>query len=266
MWGARVGLSGISLRRFESSQFRDMERKSMGFLQGYLLITSGPRHVADITSEPAARAQMNTLRYAADRHRAQVDIVGWDYARKIRSLDDIPCLVDLLKRRAGNAGTSVSQPHLVLDDYNRLFRATTSQARRDVVQLLWQHADVLRDVRTGQPFNDLSERFRYRLISERLAPLGLGKKPVQRSEAMRQQQTSAARETSIKARGKAARDAAVRLQAAYLQFQQRTPGGSLKAFIESDASNEVVNSWGKPWSYRGAARALRQVSVGKDQI
>jgi hypothetical protein len=49
------------------------------------------------------------------------------------------------------------------------------------------------------------------------------------------------------------------LQQAFDAYKDDTPGASLKSFIESDASEGVLNSHGKPWAYSSAKRVLREM-------
>ncbi len=240
-------------------RYVDNMQRETRFFHGYLLITSGPRHVPDMKKEPAARTQMRVLQQVALKADAELNIVTWDYARKIRSLDDVPNLFKALRQSKQAFESGQSRGRISIDSYSRLFSVTTPEMQRELWLALLEYDDYIRDIQTKKRLTQLSREIELLVKSGNMPPLKLAKQNTQRSEAERQAQTSNAREYSVLVRGQRAKRAAQNLREAYNVYKEETRGGSLKGFIESDASKELLNSRGKPWVYGSAKRAIRDL-------
>jgi hypothetical protein len=235
-----------------------MQRQNRFFL-GYLLITSGPRHVEDIASQPAARTQMRALEGMASKLDAAVDIVAWDYARKIMSLDDVSQLLKALRTMKQTSEDGKGSGHLVIESYSRLFRAATPEMQSELWSALIEYEDHVRDVQTGKSLTELSPEMALLVKTGSMPLLKSGRQSAMRSEEERQAQTNRARASSAAIRTRRAETTARELQQAFDAYKDDSPRASLKAFIESDASNTVRNSLGRAWTYSSAKRALREM-------
>lgn len=235
-----------------------MQRQTRFFL-GYLLITSGPRHVPDIAKQPAARTQMRALEVMAGKLGASLNIVSWDYARKITSLNDVSHLLKALQTMKQTSEDGKGSGQIVIDSYSRLFRAATSEMRSELWSALIEYEDHVRDVQIGKSLTDLSPEMALLVKTGSMPPLTIGRQTAVRSEEQRQAQTDSARANSALVRKQRAEHAARQLQQAFDAYKDNIPGASLKAFIESDASDTVRNSLGRAWTYASAKRSLREL-------
>lgn len=225
----------------------------------YLLITSGPRHVPDIAKEPAARTQMRALETMASKLDASFNIVAWDYARKITSLNDLPQLFKALQTMTQSSEDGRGSGQIVIDSYSRLFRAATPEMQSELWSALIEYEDHFRDIQTRKSLCDLSSETALLVKTGNMPRLEVGRQTAVRSEKQRQAQTDSARVNSAFVRTKRAEHAARQLQRAFDAYRDDIPGASLKAFIESDASMTVRNSLGRAWTYSSAKRALREL-------
>lgn len=182
-------------------RYVDNMQRETRFFHGYLLITSGPRHVPDMKKEPAARTQMRVLQQVALKADAELNIVTWDYARKIRSLDDVPNLFKALRQSKQAFESGQSRGRISIDSYSRLFSVTTPEMQRELWLALLEYDDYIRDIQTKKRLTQLSREIELLVKSGNMPPLKLAKQNTQRSEAERQAQTSNAREYSVLVRG-----------------------------------------------------------------
>lgn len=235
-----------------------MQRQT-GFLLGYLLITSGPRHVPDIATQPAARTQMRTLEGLANKLGASLNIVAWDYARKISSLNDVSQLLKALQTMKQSSEVGKGSGRILIDSYSRLFRAATPQMQSKLWSALSQYEDYFRDVQTGKALRELSPEMSLLVKTGSMPPLKIGRQSAVRSEKERQAQTNRARANSAVIRKQRAQRSARELQQAFDAYKGDIPDASLKSFIGSDASKTVRNSHGREWTYSSAKRALREL-------
>lgn len=235
-----------------------MQRYSRHVL-AYLLITSGPRHVPDISKEPAARTQMRALETMASKLDAGLNIVAWDYARKITSLNDLPQLLKALQTMKQSSEDGKGTGQIVIDSYSRLFRAATPEMQSELWSALIEYEGHFRDMQTRKSLSDLSSETALLVRTGSMPPLKTRRQSAVRNEEERQAQTKRARANSAVIRRKRAEASAQKLQQAYHAYKGEIPGASLKAFIESDASNTVRNSHGRAWTYSSAKRALREL-------
>ncbi|QFT62690.1 hypothetical protein FIU91_07100 [Roseivivax sp. THAF30] len=114
----------------------------------YVLATHGRRDVSK--SHPAVRRQVNNLE-AWHKQAGQSRHAEWtfDYARRIRCLDDLPRLSKRLAR-----GEVV-----VMDDLGRLFRPCSDLiAARDLLEGLYPHVDRLVGLRQRSAFSGLTQK------------------------------------------------------------------------------------------------------------
>lgn len=202
---------------------------------------------------------MRALKLMAGKLDVPLKIVAWDYARKIKSLDDVPKLLETLHAmKQASEGGQVSG-RLLIDSYSRLFRAAMPETQSALWDALLEYEDYIRDVRTRKSLTELSRDMALLVKTGNMPNLEIGRATKTRSAAARKAQTSDARAHSISVRNNRARQAARELQKAFDDFKEDIPGASLKAFIDSDASNAVRNSLGRPWAYSSAKRALRDL-------
>ncbi|MBO6885343.1 MAG: hypothetical protein JJ869_17450 [Marivita sp.] len=235
-----------------------MQRHSRHVI-AYLLITSGPRHVPDISKEPAARTQIRALEMMASKLDASLKIVAWDYARKITSLNDLPQLFKALQTMKQSSEDGTGSGQIVIDSYSRLFRAATPKMQSELWSALIEYEEHFRDVQTRKSLCDLSSETALLVKMGNMPRLEVGRQTAVRSEKQRQAQTESARVNSALVRKQRAEDAVRQLQQAFDAYKDDIPGASLKAFIDSDAAKTVRNSLGRAWTYSSAKRALREL-------
>lgn len=235
-----------------------MQRYSRHVL-AYLLITSGPRHVPDISKEPAARTQMRALETMASKLDAGLNIVAWDYARKITSLNDLPQLLKALQTMKQSSEDGKGTGQIVIDSYSRLFRAATPEMQSELWSALIEYEGHFRDMQTRKSLSDLSSETALLVRTGSMPPLKIGRQTAVRSEKQRQAQTESARVNSALVRKQRAEDAVRQLQQAFDAYKDDIPGATLKAFIDSDAAKTVRNSLGRAWTYSSAKRALQEL-------
>ena len=231
----------------------------MRLLHAYILVSHGPRYGRSVEQLPGAQTQLRVLKENAARADANLDIVGHDYARKIRSRDDLPKLFSLLEglqqesKRLGVTAT------LFIDDYARLFRAADLTFRPILWDMLIDYADNMRDLRQKSPLNDLSREMSLLVRTGSLPRQTVGRREDDRPTKQRIAQTAKARQMSAKARTAYAKHAATALQQAYTTHKADTPGASFRSFLESPAAEGLKNSQGKPWTYQTGRRAIREL-------
>lgn len=234
-------------------------QRSNRFLPSYLLITSGPRHVADMTKQPSARAQMSALERVAEEHDAELNIVAWDYARKIKSLDDVCKLFATLAEMKRSSEDGQVSGRLLIDSYCRLLKAATPEMQPALWSALIEYEGHIRDIQTRKSLIELSPEMALLVRTGRMPRLKVPREAAERTEVERQAQTESAREYSKLFREQRAKRAARELKEAFDAYKGDTPGASLKSFVESDASNGVLNSHGSLWAYSSAKRVLRKM-------
>lgn len=183
----------------------------MRFLPVYIFVSHGPRYGSSVEELPGPQTQSLALEEQAARGDAQLRIMGHDYARKIRSSDDLPNLFRLLKGFQRDAEKTGLPARLMVDDYARLFRAADEAFRPELWEMLIDYSDHIRDQRQGKQLNDLSQEMSMLIRTGVLPPLKKRTPCKDRAEQERAAQTAKARQVSAKTRSSAAQQAAAAL-------------------------------------------------------
>lgn len=114
----------------------------MPIINAYALVTHGKKPKPGETDHPSIRKQIANIRQALSQHEVERVQVASDYARQIRSMDDLPTLKQILSAmKANNAGK------LVVDDLSRLFRICPIDARFALLNSLEPFGKHLFDLR-----------------------------------------------------------------------------------------------------------------------
>jgi hypothetical protein len=164
----------------------------------YILLTWGPRHGYKTTEHPAAQAQLRNIAAVirGGFQQSRVVIAASDYTRKIHGPEDLPGLFHYLSTaRLREAGTG-----LVMEDFNRIFRACTPGGKRFVLEALMEYGDLLTDLRTKMRLEQFGRSAISRLVREDMKPLNLARRPHPGSPESRRNQTARARDRSRAAR------------------------------------------------------------------
>jgi len=231
----------------------------MKTIAAYLLMSHGRRHGPDVRELPGARKQMHVLRNFARKSDAELRIVAHDYARSIRNSDDLPNLFHLLQTCQLQFDKDGTKAHIILDDYSRLFRA----ALPDYRTLLWidlmKYSDFLIDVRHAKPLKYLPDVIELLIKTGAMLPLRDAVAHKERSAQQRSAQTSNARTISSAVRQKSALRAARDLKHALETYRAENTSVTMKCFLETEEASALLNSQGKPWTYRTALRAIRDL-------
>lgn len=230
----------------------------MSSIAGYLFLSYGPKSTTDVTKLSATARQMRMLRALAEEKHADLKIVGWDYARKIRGRDDLCNLFRLLDATQTQFQSGNGKLNVVVDDYNRLFSATVPDKREELWNDLLEYEDCFIDLRQGKPLHALSPEMSLLVKFGALPPVNKAHPAQARSRENRTKQTQKARRVSRIVRGQTAAQAARNLEIALLSFRQKHPAASVKDFLASEEGRGLHNSWGRPWSYRSALHVLRE--------
>lgn len=229
--------------------------------RGYLLITNGPRHLRPIEDHPAAQHQLFVLKTRAAEFDAKLAIVTYDYARKIRSFDDLPNLFEVLDQAKQIPSNQPNPHHIFIDDYARLFRVTAPEFRSALWNALLEHAAFITDLRQGKPLDEVSEDTTV-LIRAGLLPRQKARATHKsRSKQDREAQTAAARRVSAASRSLTAARSAQALRQAYDSYLEGNQGTNFRGFIEGDAALGLRNSRGALWTYRSGLRAIKSLNA-----
>jgi hypothetical protein len=204
-------------------------------------------------------------RFAAG-YGAKLSIVAHDYARKIRSFDDLPNLFAILNEAKQATEAQANPYHIFIDDYARLFRVVTPEFRDELWDALSKHAAFITDLRQGVQLDTVSKE-KSTLIRNGVLPHLKERAPnKQRSKDDKQAQTAKARLVSVVARSKHVTQSANELKEAFDTYVKENPRGSFRDFIASDAATPLRNSHGKQWAYRSGLRALRLLRAGEGKV
>jgi len=229
--------------------------------RAYILITNGPRHLRPIEDHPAAQHQLHVLGERAKEFNAKLAIVTHDYARKIRSFDDLPNLFEVLDQAKLVPCNQPNPHHIFIDDYTRLFRVTVPEFQVELWEALQAHGLSITDLRQGKPLDAIPQD-KAALIRTGLLPLLKGRAARKsRSKQDREAQTAPARRVSAASRSLFAARSAEALRQAYERYLADNHGASFRSFIESDIGKHTRNSSGATWTYRSGLRAIRLLRV-----
>lgn len=204
-------------------------------------------------------------RFAAG-YGAKLSIVAHDYARKIRSFDDLPNLFAIMKQAKQEPEDQAKSHHIFIDDYSRLFRVTVPEFRQVLWEALLENASYITDLRQGKPLDAVSNEMSTLIKTGLLTPLRKRTQSKQRSKDQRQAQTAKARRVSIVARSQYVTQSANALKEAFDTYVTEHTRASFRDFIASDAATPLRNSHGKQWAYRSGLRALRLLRAGEGKV
>lgn len=238
----------------------------MRSIAGYLFLSHGPRRAGDVTTLPGAATQMRALTQQAQANNATLRVLGHDYARKIRTAEDLRTLFRLLGTCRDQARIGGDHVRIVMDDYSRLFRAASQEYRPELWSQLIAYSDHLRDLRQRRPLHGLSPEMAI-LIQFGALPAMRGSVDADKRDAKQtSEQTRVARGVSASVRRASARSAAVALQRAFDAYRMRYPKTTMRAFLKTEQAALLGNSQGRPWTYRTALRALRAHAERHDPL
>lgn len=232
----------------------------MSIFPAYILVSHGPKHVANIEDSPGAASQFKLLSDHSETVGASLHVLGHDYARKIHSVDDLSNLFRLLAlhRERSQGGPPM---RLRIDDYTRLFRAATDQFKPVLWRELMHYSDHLIDLRQGKPLHCLSKEMALMIQTGMLSQARSKPHTEARSKSNKSRQTNKARWVSAMARKKSAERSAIALREALTNVQTSQPKTSMAEFLASEHAVGLCNSLGKPWTYRSALRAIRRLEA-----
>lgn len=228
----------------------------MPYVYCYVLLTWGARHGYKIQDHPAAHSQLRNIRarLREERPDLRIAIKAYDYARKVDGPEDLPGLFDYFSkaRRAEMDST------LVLEDFNRIFRACTPDGKLLVQKALMDYGDLMLDARTSKRLEQLGRSEISRLVRDNMKPLNLAQRPRRGCPEGRREQTEQARKQSQLAR-KAISD---RLTRDLLALRERIEQDEGKITVGDlvDHANRagMRNTRGRPLTYQTVARMLQR--------
>lgn len=226
----------------------------------YILITWGPRHGYKTKDHPAAQPQLRNIEAVIRGFSPENDILvaASDYTRKIRGPDDLPGLFRYLSEaHLGSAETGI-----MMEDFNRIFRTCTPEAKPVVLEALMDYSDFLVDLRTKTPLKLLKWSQISRLVRDKMTPLKLVRRNHPGSPENRREQTEQARSKSRAAK-KARSDKLTRDLLALrheLECEQRKV--TIDDLVDHANSAGLTNTRGGPLTYATVARALRRGKGG----
>lgn len=232
----------------------------MSIFPAYIFVSHGPKHVANIEDSPGAASQFKLLSDHAEIVGAGLHVLGHDYARKIRSIDDLPNLFRLLALHKESSQGGLPM-RLRIDDYTRLFRAATDQFKPVLWRELMRFSDHLIDLRQGKSLHCLSKEMALVVQTGMLSQARSAPHTGIRSQSDKSRQTNKARRVSAMARKKSAERSAIALREALSNFQASQPKASMVEFLASEHAIGLCNSHGKLWTYRSALRAIRRLET-----
>jgi hypothetical protein len=226
----------------------------------YILLTWGPRHGYKTKEHPAAQAQLRNIAAVirGGFQQSRVVIAASDYTRKIHGPEDLPGLFHYLSTaRLREAGTG-----LVMEDFNRIFRACTPEGKRFVLEALMEYGDLLTDLRTKLRLEQFGRSAISRLVREDMKPLNLARRPHPGSPESRRNQTERARDRSRAAR-KAHSDKLMRdLLALRDELEGEQGMVTINDLVDHANRAGLRNARGGPLTYPTVARALRRGKGG----
>lgn len=232
----------------------------MSFINGYLLLSYGPRPVAGaVERHPAARQQLHNLRHfrskVSEQAGREVELrFGYDSARKVEGLARLPMLQTMLED-AVNSDTRV-----VIDDIRRIFARCVFEKRSDLFADLDRYGSFLYEMRTGKLLADATEVGKALLlyaeppIKYQFAPTP--RRP--RSANDLRAQTAAANEASARSRAQVADELSAQL--AEIRDRIMRDAGKVTLRQVTDAANAqgMTTSRGGLWTISSVQRALKR--------
>jgi len=123
----------------------------MANIYGYVLATYGTKSHGNISQCEAVRRQINNLQHFSKSHGAALRI-AYDYQRKVRCLDDLPNLRQILEQRSRNKSGII-----LVDCLTWLFQRPEPNLRQTFASELVAHGKHIYGVRDRCRLDDLTE-------------------------------------------------------------------------------------------------------------
>lgn len=221
-------------------------------LQGYVLISYGPRPGRSLLDCEAAERQLRMLRYLAANHEVKLVTIH-DYCRKVRALKDLPNLKKALgkMKEMGQGAISV----LCL---NELVHKVDLGRRQDFIDELLEYGDVLFCLRVGKLLRSFSEA--------ELRELKLIKKPMARiappkgrvSEEHRKSAGKASEASRIARKQRSSRSGEL-LAKIREEFKQQGRPNTLQHIADEANRRGLLTQRGSAWSMATVSYQLRKL-------
>ena len=223
----------------------------------YVILTHGSRQFDRVTEHPAARQQVRNLRYIESEQELTLRGPAHDYARRIRSITDLPMLCHAMKI-AEEKGS-----YVVMDDIGRIFRIAKEEDRKRLLSGLLYLGDNLFGYRQGTARLHEDPQLIQSLLRGGDPGLYSLTKTTRktRSPAMRRIKNRKAAKASAIARGQAADAKAEKLIRVRDELIQRGEPATLTAIAREANQTGLTTTRGRPHTATSVKRALERLAA-----
>ena len=223
----------------------------------YVLLTHGNRHFDRVIEHPAARQQLRNLRHIADEQEIELRGPVHDYARRIRSITDLPNLCRAMKF-ADKQGSFV-----VMDDIGRIFRLAKEEDRIMLMQGLIALGGNLFGHRQGTERLDAKHQIFQSLLrggDPGLYSLTKTSRKTRKPSIRRIKNRKAAK-ASAEVRAQAADAKAEELHRVRVALLRRGEAATLAAIAREANETGLTTTRGRPHTATSVKRALERPAV-----
>lgn len=235
------------------------QHKPRKTIAAYVLVSHGPRSYTHPGHSRGGRAQWKSFQELRRKHGLLPRPVVHDYARQVRTLDDLPALKAYLENCAVNGG-----PAIWIDGVGRILSRAELEHRNDLLDELRAYGAHILDFRAGRLLSKFEEgRLRLLFIMAK-APrhpspsLRIESEPARKR---RRSQTRAAVAASSAARSRSADKRAWEIE--MIRDDLAAKGQrSRPADVAREANDRGFRSArGKPWTSTAVSLALKRLAA-----
>lgn len=235
------------------------QRKPRKSIAAYVLVSHGPRSYPHPGRSRGGRAQWKCFQELRRKHDLLPHPVVHDYARKVRTLDDLPALKAYLEHCAVNGG-----PAIWIDGVGRILSRAEFAHRNDLLDELRAYGVHILDLRAGRVLSKFEEsRLRLLVImpkapSHPLPSLRIESEPARKHRRL---QTRAAVAASSAARSRAADKRAREIE--MIRDDLAVKGQRSRPVDVAREANDrgLLSARGKPWTRTTVSFALKRLAA-----